>query len=231
LKIILSPSKTANYQKTEYLSSKSPLFSEQAERLRESIVQMNQTQLAKALHLTKSMEQSVYQLYHDESKQEGFQAFPSFNGLVFKQLNKSIYSKEQWHYIADHVRILDAMYGILEPGTLIRPYRLDMTANLKMNLYDFWDLDTLFQDETIINLASQEYSSMIKVPMITIQFLQNENGTYHNKATYSKMARGKMMQYLILNLIDSLEEIKQFSEDGYRFYESLSDDFVLTFVR
>lgn len=47
-------------------------------------------------------------------------------------------------------------------------------------------------------------------------------GTYKVQATAAKMARGKMVQYIVKNQIQDPEELKKFDEDGYRFEEALS---------
>ncbi len=45
-------------------------------------------------------------------------------------------------FASDHVRILDALYGILKPLDAIKPYRLEMSNKLTTtrgsNMYTFW---------------------------------------------------------------------------------------------
>ena len=106
-----------------------------------------------------------------------------------------------------------------------------MKAKIGLNLYKHWDIDDYFKEELIINLASTEFSKMITKKMINIHFLQFKNNKYINQATYSKMARGKLLNYLIMNKIDEIETIKLFDFDGYLFDPRLSDESNLTFTR
>ena len=75
------------------------------------------------------------------------------------------------------------MYGMLRPFDGVRAYRLEMAAKLKINdkkdLYDFWQKKVTGElqkyDDTVINLASEEYSKVIdskKVNLINVILVQ-----------------------------------------------------------
>ena len=90
------------------------------------------------------------------------------------------------------LRILSGLYGMLKPLDLIQPYRLEMGTKLNVegsvNLYGFWKNkitnklnDELLKDEFFINLASNEYSSVIdnktlNTTMISPSFKDMKNG-------------------------------------------------------
>jgi cytoplasmic iron level regulating protein YaaA (DUF328/UPF0246 family) len=231
MKIILSPSKTANWTKVDYLEDKELSYPTKTTTLFQKITALSKAQLKTALSLSDSLMNPTYDLYHDADNRDLFHAFPSFNGLVFKQLNKETYQAQEWDYIAKHVRILDALYGVLEPGTCIRPYRLDMKAKLGLNLYDFWTITPDFKDEQIINLASNEFSSMLSLEMIDIVFYQCQSGTCKTQATYSKMGRGKMLDYMITNHVTTIDQIKAFHADGYQYDATRSSANKIAFSR
>ena len=48
---------------------------------------------------------------------------------------------------------------------------------------------------------------------------------------FAKKARGAMARYMISNRVDSVEGLKDFDVDGYKFQPKLSDETNLTFVR
>ncbi|MEN8835202.1 MAG: peroxide stress protein YaaA, partial [Polaribacter sp.] len=139
------------------------------------------------------------------------------------------------------------LYGVLKPLDLIQPYRLEMGTKLKIgrkdNLYKFWD-DTvakslnneLEENELLINLASSEYFKVIpkktlKVPMITPVFKDFKNGEYKTIMTYAKKARGLMVRYIIDQNINTLQGLKGFNVENYRFSEALSSQYELVFTR
>lgn len=231
MKIIVSPSKTANWTKVPYLTDQPWFDSRATKHIVATIRKLKKPELKRALKLSDSLTNDVYQWYRTFYKSERYHAFPSFNGLVYKQLHLDQYQQAEWDYIASHVRILDALYGLLEPGTAIAPYRLDMKAQLGIQLYHHWDLSSVFEQDVILNLASNEFSSMLQQPMITIAFYQCKDGQCSTQATYSKMARGQMLDYLIEKRITSIDDVKLFDRDRYQYNPSLSNENLLAFSR
>lgn len=231
MKIILSPSKTASYQTIAELPQLELPYPTRTKKLVSTIRKMNQTTLSKALHVKGDLLKQTYHEYQNFYKSPRYQAFPSYSGLVFKQLDREHYTTSDYEYIQSHVRILDALYGVLTPGTLISPYRLDMKASLGFNLYDHWQIDDAIDDDIILNLASNEFSKMIKKPLITVEFYTTKNGSLQSLATYSKMARGQMLDYLIKHRVTTLKGIQQFHYDNYRYDPERSSHNTYVFVR
>ena len=132
---------------------------------------------------------------------------------------------------------------------LIQPYRLEMKTPLKnpsgKDLYTFWGskLNTALQkfldfekNPILVNLASNEYSKALQLKklnarVVTPVFKDNKNGTYKVIAFYAKKARGMMADYLIRNRIDTLEELKCFSKNGYLFNSAMSKENELVFTK
>lgn len=177
-----------------------------------------------------------------QKKQLNEQAVPAiscYQGVVFDQLQLEDYSAKSRQYLNEHLRILSALYGVLKPDTLIHPYRLDMTSKLpQINLYDFWEktiVDEFNNEDFIINLASLEFSRMIpisKVKLINIDFYdENKDSSLKIISYNAKKARGKMVNYLIMNQIYSIDEIKTFKEDDYFFSELKSTQDNLVFIK
>ncbi len=231
MKIIISPSKTTTLQNSVYLEDKKLLFPKQHKKVLAQLRKLNKTALGKALNIKGDILNNTYSNIKNYNNLDSYHAFPSFSGLVFFNLDKKSYLIDEYNYIDNHLRILDALYGVLEPGTLIKPYRLDMKAKLEINLYKHWNINDYFKDELVINLASTEFSKMVNQPMININFLQKKNDKFINQATYSKMARGLFLDYLIKNKIENVSEMKLFSFDNYQFNPEHSDEFNLTFTR
>lgn len=230
MKILLAPSKTKKLSNNPQLSDQKLLFPKEHKKIVATLRKLTKKDVKRVMKIDNELLDNVYSSIKDYHKNESYHAFPSFDGLVFKNLQKDLYKAEEYAYIEKYVFILDAFYGLLEAGTKIKDYRLNFTMKLGINLYDFWNIDEQL-DEPIINLASKEYIKMVKKPYINIEFLQHKNGKYINQATYSKQARGKMLNYMILHKITSIEDLKDFSEDNYQFNSSLSSKNNLVFTR
>ena len=132
------------------------------------------------------------------------------------------------------------------------PYRLEMQTKLSVDgsrdLYDYWG-DAIYQKLTegeecplIINLASKEYSRAVEpwlssrdrfVTCVFGEEAQDKNGRskVKVKATQAKMARGSMVRYLAEIHGETVEDVKGFREEGYRFREELSGESELVFSR
>ncbi len=231
MKIILSPSKTMKPSRSKYLIDKDIILPQEHNKIFSTLSKMSKNELSNALSIKGAILENTYNNIKNFSDLDHSQAFESYTGLVFFNIDRSRYAKKEYDYIMKHLRILDAFYGILEPGTLIKPYRLDMKAKLGFNLYKFWDITRELEDNVIVNLASNEFSKMVQKPMINIHFKQYKNNKYINQATYSKQARGLFFDYLVKNKITKVDEMRTFNLDNYTFNPDLSNEFNITFTR
>ncbi|MCK5761986.1 MAG: YaaA family protein [Candidatus Izimaplasma sp.] len=232
MKIIISPSKTQKLARSSKLSDQSLIFPKKHNELQRRLIKLSKKELKKIMKIDKTLLDKTYNNIQNNANLPTFHAFESFNGLVFKGLNKEQYQIEEYDYIQKNIIILDAFYGILNPGTLIKSYRLDMKMKIGVNLYSFWDINGYFFDELIINLASNEFSKMITSKnIINISFLQYKNNSYVNQATFSKQARGQFLNYLILNQIVNINKMTQFNGNNYSYNTILSNEFNIVFTR
>lgn len=164
----------------------------------------------------------------------------TFQGAVFRNMGPEKWTQETLNYAAEHLIILDALYGVIPPYARIGHYRLDFTMKWEVDLYQYWKrpvtqylADT---DQPIVSLASKEYHRMIDPdllshPLIYIDFMECENNICRAKSTYAKIARGKMIDYCMRHRIDSLEALKDISFDGYRYSEIHSSQGHFVYIR
>lgn len=173
----------------------------------------------------------------------------AFTGDVYAGLDVDSYTEQDLNYAQDHLRILSGLYGVLRPLDLIQAYRLEMGTALKQgklkSLYAFWgdklsaNLRNTLQNheqQVVINLASTEYFSAVnekslEFPVISPVFKDFKNGQYKIISFFAKRARGKMASYIIKNRVNNLDEITQFSIDGYHYSQSESTHNTPVFLR
>ena len=159
----------------------------------------------------------------------------TFSGDVYSGIDAKSLSKKQISDAQNSLRILSGLYGLLKPLDLIQAYRLEMGTKLKVNhsknLYDFWMKkitdklnNELTKNELFVNLASNEYSSVIdanslKTNMISPIFKDFKNGKLKIISFYAKKARGMMVRYILDNQINDFESLKGFNYGGYSYSE------------
>jgi cytoplasmic iron level regulating protein YaaA (DUF328/UPF0246 family) len=252
MKIIISPAKSLDFESEVPTSLYTqPRFLEQSNKLVEKLKTLSKNKIGDLMSISEALSQLNYE--RNQTWETPFtldnakQAIYSFTGAVFRGIDVNSLKEEKIPVLQERLRILSGLYGLLKPLDLIQPYRLEMGTRLKVgkteNLYKFWE-DTLAnslneelkEDELLVNLASTEYfkalpKKVLKVPMITPVFKDFKNGQYKIVMTYAKKARGLMVRYIIDNNVNTIEELKGFNEDTYRFSEEMSFGNDLVFTR
>jgi cytoplasmic iron level regulating protein YaaA (DUF328/UPF0246 family) len=252
MKIIISPAKSLDFESEVPTSLYTqPRFLEQSNKLVEKLKTLSKNKIGDLMSISGALSQLNYE--RNQTWETPFtldnakQAIYSFTGAVFRGIDVNSLKEEKIPVLQERLRILSGLYGLLKPLDLIQPYRLEMGTRLKVgkteNLYKFWE-DTLAnslneelkEDELLVNLASTEYfkalpKKVLKVPMITPVFKDFKNGQYKIVMTYAKKARGLMVRFIIDNNINTIEELKGFNEDSYRFSEEMSSENDLVFTR
>ena len=172
-------------------------------------------------------------------------AILAYDGIQYQHMAPAVFNDQELLYIQNHLRILSGFYGVVRPMDGVSPYRLEMQAKLAVqesrDLYDFWGdsiANELFsQTDTIINLASQEYSRCVSrylkegIRMITCTFGEEIDEKVIEKGTLCKMARGEMVRFMAENQIEQPEKLREFSRIGYCFSEKYSDSTNYVFLK
>jgi len=254
MKILLSPAKSINTDISLPDSTFStPVFSNDALFLAKKLSKLKSKKLMSLMDISESIAVlnverfQNFQLTKTATDQNKPAAF-IFSGEVYRGLDINSLDLSALGRAQENIRILSGMFGLLKPLDLIYPYRLEMGTNWQIsakvkNLYQFWGdkigqqlIDELGDNETLINLASNEYfkaipKNAIKNPIITPQFKEYKNGKFTTVMMYAKHARGAMARYIVeQNLIDP-EDLKLYNVDQYQYHESMSTPNEWVFTR
>ncbi len=256
--ILISPAKTLDFKTPATIDRfTQPDFLSDTEVLVEQLRQLSAQEISSLMKVSDKLGQlnaSRYQTWQQNfDTTNAKQALLAFQGDVYQGMNVNNFKQEDFDFAQEHLRILSGLYGILRPLDLIQPYRLEMGTKLvhaKLQtlsadtLYEFWG-DKLTQainqqleldNTTIVNLASNEYFKAVKPNLptdkiITPIFKDWKNGKYKIISIYAKKARGMMTAYIIKNRLENVEDLKNFTEAGYKFNTELSNSENLVFTR
>lgn len=252
MKIIISPAKSLDFEKKVPTSLHTqPRFLEQSEKLNKKLKTLSKKKLSDVMSISEDLARLNYERNQawatPFTPENAKQAIYAFNGEVFRGININSLPLEKLPIFQENLRILSGLYGLLKPLDLIQPYRLEMGTKLKIgrkeNLYQFWGdsiskalNEELSEGELLLNLASLEYFKVInqkilKTPLITPIFKDFKNGQYKTIMTFAKKARGLMVRFIIDNDINTIDDLKKFNLENYRFDENLSQKNNLVFTR
>tara|TARA_B100000676_G_C18022011_1_gene813217 strand:- start:243 stop:956 length:714 start_codon:yes stop_codon:yes gene_type:complete len=217
------------------------------------LVKKSPAELGELMHLSPALADLNVERFQDWEEnfttENARPALLAFRGDVYVGMDVGRYSERDFTRAQKDLRILSGLHGVLKPLDLIQPYRLEMGTNLTTSrgetLYEFWgdqisevlsaDLDE-HRSRVVINLASKEYFSavnedVLKARVLSPRFLDEKNGKFKIVSFYAKQARGAMASWLILNRINSVRSINEFSDMGYAYSPERSTPDVPTFVR
>lgn len=243
MKIVISPAKTLDYEtKLPTTRGTQPEFLDTTVTVNRKLARMSKKEISKLMSISDKLAELNHARYHEfeeeHTKKNSRPAVYAFAGDVYTGLEAYTIPTEKLDLLQDSLRILSGYYGILKPLDLIQPYRLEMGTSLsvgrKKDLYELWKEKItsylnkeLEEGELFVNLASQEYfkavdTDKLKVPVITPVFKDLKNGKLKIISFFAKKARGSMVRYIVDTKAKTLEDLKGFDYDGYRYSEEES---------
>ena len=251
MKIIISAAKSLNFEdKVKTSINSKPLFHNDAIKINSELKKESIESLCDLMGISSKLGELNWTRNQDFTKDSNYskQAIFAFNGDVYDGLDINSIDNDKHQLVNNVIRILSGLYGILKPFDHIKPYRLEMGTKFSINgnkdLYDFWKSKVtnqlkseLAEDELIVNLASNEYFSVInskKVSnkIISPQFKDYKNGTLKIISFYAKKARGLMSRFIIDNNVKSVNENLSFDSGGYSYSKKdTTDELKPVFIR
>lgn len=236
MKILLSPAKT--FAKELILANDLPYFEHEAKHLMNALKKVPHTTIQNKMKLSDDLLIEVL-FYIKSFGKTKYQAIYTYAGQAFKSFEVKTLDQDSLDYMENHLYILSGLYGILKPRDGISLYRLEMQDQTITNLYTYWKpklkryIHTFFQDELIINLASEEYRKALPESdhIYTIDFIEIEHEAIKRRSMTIKTMRGKFARYLITHKLTHLDQIKSIVLDDYQYDSSRSKGNTIVYVK
>lgn len=257
--MILSPSKTLDFSNplpaaTSHLQLTKPrCCPERTSEIALSMKKLSGSELAKLLKLSANLARTTSDCWNkfevdNCSHLNSKPCIYAYSGAAYQGLQADECSADSIIYLQDNLRILDAVYGVLQPLDQIQPYRLELNTK---NVLPDTKLDRYWSDAVtsslaadlrrsgdeapiLLNLASDEYSATVNALRLPkkccfIKAVFWEEGRVI--AVHAKRARGLMVRYLAERQAVTVNDVKEFAAEGYQFVASKSNDITLVFDR
>ena len=246
MRILIAPAKKMRTDTDSLPWQQLPQFLPRTEQLLDILGSMSAAGLKK---LWKCNDQitalNIERLAHMDLRHSLTPAILAYEGIQYRYMAPGVFTKQEFVYVQEHLRILSGFYGMLRPFDGVTPYRLEMQAKLAVDgakdLYAFWGdalARQLFSEtDCILNLASREYSLCVPkyltpaARFVTCVFGEEKDGRVLEKGTMCKMARGEMVRYLAETQAAKPEDVRDFDRLGYGWDESRSDESTYVFLR
>ena len=237
MKIIISPAKE---MATDLPVQKDWVLTQDSQKIVSILKSYSKEELQKLLKVSDTLLEENWDKIQKFQESVTYHAMDLYQGLAFRSFKQVADWKEHQAYAVQHLRILSALYGAISPDECVKPYRLDLTMNLKVEgetLKKYWKeriVSSFEKGECIVNLASSEFSSLFnkkQYDWIDVDFYEKKEGALKQHSTISKKARGKMAAWMMLHHIQDKVELRNFDVDGYAFDELLSNENQYCFVK
>lgn len=245
MRIIISPAKKMKVDTDVFTYEQYPQFLDQTKELLTHLQSLSYEELKKIWKASDKISTENYErIQHMDLESNLTPAILSYEGIQYQHMGPDVFEQQQFDYLQEHLRILSGFYGILRPFDGVTPYRLEMQAKLHddtyKSVYHFWSdqlAKQLFSEtDTIINLASKEYSQTItkyneSARIVTCVFGELKDDKVKEKGTLVKMARGEMVRFLAENQITDVEKIKGFDRMNFSFSQAHSSVDTFVFIK
>jgi cytoplasmic iron level regulating protein YaaA (DUF328/UPF0246 family) len=238
---VISPAKKMNFEPVTDIGETMPDFVTDANTLAKLARKLSVPDLRAMMKISDdlaTLNRERFQAFSDTPEPRATkQAAFAFAGDTYTGLQAANLSADDLEYAQDHLRILSGLYGVLRPLDRIQPYRLEMGRKLATKsgntLYAYWgdrigaSLDQV-SGGVIVNLASNEYFKAAGKKMtsrvITPAFKEEREDGLKMIGLFAKKARGAMARFIVQNRVETVEGLKDFNTDGYRFRAELSGE-------
>lgn len=242
---IVSPSKTMKEEPVKLRTTK-PRLLKDTEVLADELRTFDVHTLESLMGISEDLAALNFTRFQNFKEATAYPALYLFRGDVFRGIDADTLDPEKVRYLNKHLRILSGLYGCLRPLDAIKPYRLEMGTRLETSrgkdLYAFWGdkvqklLEKDAEDGILVNLASKEYSKVIRekalqLKVYDVEFRDYKSGTYKIISFYAKVARGEMARFMADHQVRTVEELKAFDYSGYQYNAHYSGGDTLVFTR
>lgn len=245
MRIIISPAKTMN-NSVHTDGCTTPLLLGKTRLLKEYVDSLNYSEKKKLWNCSDKIAlENQARFSNMRLSYSDVPAIRAYEGLQYRNMGPAVTDNEMLKYLQDHLRILSGFYGVLRPLDGIECYRLEMKSVIDLgeykSLYDFWGKDlydkSMDDSHIMINLASGEYSRCIERYLcdqdkyITCQFGEIRNDRFIQRGTEAKIMRGRMIRFFAENRIQTPEDLKSFTDNGYTFSKDRSEEDRFLFIK
>lgn len=247
---VISPAKAMDFDTPAPVAETTlPDFLDRAQGLVERLRRLTPAELQSLMDLSDklaALNVGRYAAWSPEhAPAEAKAALFAYAGDVYEGLDAASLPAVAIAWLQENLRILSGLYGVLRPLDRILPHRLEMGTRLEnplgRDLYAYWReavtaslrhlleaQATAGREPVLVNLASEEYFKVVDVAALDARvvspvFEDWKGGRFKIISFYAKRARGLMVRHAALKRAETVEELLDFSLEGYAYDPAVSN--------
>lgn len=246
--ILIAESKTMNLNPHSVTEDEffkhTPHFEREAEEIVNYLDSLDMSEFKNKLSLSDSLAIKARKLFYDFSfKNEGWSSLYAFTGDVYRALDINSLSQNAIDYLNKNLFIVSSLYGVLNTQDIIKPYRLDFTAEASPGggkLVNFWKqklsiwivkyIKEASGQREILNLLPADASNLFDWKIIKafakvykVDFKKIEGDGYKTpSAGKLKALRGEMVRIIAENNISSLNLLSSINSENFSYSKETS---------
>ncbi|MBY5035181.1 peroxide stress protein YaaA [Streptococcus gallolyticus] len=214
-----------------------------SQQVLESLLTMTKEDLAKFYKIKLDKAQLEWDRWQRiaSGQAKTYPAWQLYDGLMYRYMKRTDLTEAEVDYLRKNAFITTGFYGVINVFDLISPHRLDFQGSLKVagkSLKQFWrqQFDQVIgDDEYFVSLMSSEFEAVfspsVQARMIKLIFMEEKNGQRKIHSTISKKGRGRFLSLMAEKNVETIDQIKTLSIDGFVYQADLSKEQELVFVR
>ena len=251
MQILLADAKIMVDNSTEIAPSSTPIFQSFTNKLAEEIALIDIDDLMKQLGCSMRIAVESHLRFKNFLFATRQPAIFVYNGQAYKHLKACSLRPSVLAFAQKHLWITSFMYGLLRPLDGIVSYRVEPVVKLDVTgdkpLSQFWRdiltghlIDSVNDDDGILlHLSTEEYEHLFhwhkvseKVKIVQpLFYVRDDSGKLKIQAVWAKTCRGAMVRYILENRIIKIDDLYDFSYEGFEYDPTLGDSTHPHFVR
>ena len=142
-------------------------------------------------------------------------AIERYTGVVYQGIDYGTLSKKGSIFFDRHIRIVSAVFGLVEPERLIPDYKLKIE---KLDADKYWKpiLSEQIGSTYVIDLLPNAHKKAVGYESgIEVDFVVEKKGKRVSAGHFGKLIKGRFVRWLCANGVTDPKDFKKFKEDGY----------------
>lgn len=254
--ILIAESKTMSAVQREVSADEyrihMPCFEAYAEEIAEFVTSLDVGGLADRVKISPRLaSKALFMMYDFPNKSTGIDSMAAFTGEVYKALDFSTLPNANAFWGTERLMIISSLYGLLRADDIVKPYRLDYTADCAPDgerIFRYWkeknteaialhlmttgerEILDLMPGDAARCIDMKALKATAKIIKPDFRMITGSGRLVTPNSGKLKELRGLMLRKIFMDRVDSLQMLLSMESDSFAPYEALSSEETPVFI-